>query len=549
MSRKHQHQPAVATASPVITKIETATLSHRFYGDPFLWAILVLAAGLLFCSLGDRCLWQDEAETALLAQAILRTGWPVASDGANVVSQYKGLDYDRDFVWRWSPWVQFYLAAGSMRLFGSTTLAARLPFAVLGLLAVALTYLLARRLFPPVAVARLSALLLALSVPFLLHVRQARWYAVAFVLAPLCLLGLERMMARQRWGVATFVVAATLLFYTNYFVALGLLAAVALTATLCRPQRGFIGRLSLALLLCLLLALPGVWYFQILGKPHDFQGQRVWTHFQLYGTSFATYLVPLPVLMVLLFLLANGRLQGQLGVEGNRRVWLLLGVCTAYLFYLCLGPWEFFRYLAVLLPIAAILTAVTTFWLFTQSRRVGLLVLLLLIATDVVHGLPLAYLHAPGTSTADDFPVLGYVRFPLFGYLYEISHHVEDPEWVVAEYLRTHAEPQDVVIAGYGDLPLQFYTGLRVVGGLQGQPLPADANWVFVRPIYLSSATDLAMSRFIQKQIVEGNRYQVVRLPGHDMWPGNDPDPQRHVFRMPNHKEAPPLRLLHRKNE
>ena len=76
--------------------------------------------------------------------------------------------------------MQFYIAAGSLGVLGPTTLAARLPFAVLGFLAVPLTYLLARRLFGRVAVARLSALFLALSVPFLLHTRQARWCGCHF---------------------------------------------------------------------------------------------------------------------------------------------------------------------------------------------------------------------------------------------------------------------------------------------------------------------------------------------------------------------------------
>ncbi|HEV3261620.1 MAG TPA: glycosyltransferase family 39 protein, partial [Gemmataceae bacterium] len=140
--------------------------------DPVLWAILVLALPLLFGSLGDRCLWQDEAETALLGSNILRTGIPVAYDGKNLVSQETGREFGRDFVWRWSPWVQFYLAAASIKVLGAGTVAARLPFVVLGFLTIPATYVLARGLFGPVGVARLSALLLTLSVPFLLHARQ-----------------------------------------------------------------------------------------------------------------------------------------------------------------------------------------------------------------------------------------------------------------------------------------------------------------------------------------------------------------------------------------
>src|SRR5581483_2460483 len=147
MSIQPQEPPIRAGQSTVRSSLLPTVLSSRSWNDPFLWTILVLAAGLLFCSLGDRSLWQDEAETVLLAQGILRSGLPTAENGDNITSQFHGQEYGPDFVWRWSPWVQFYVAAGSMSLLGPTTVATRLPFAALGVVAVGLTYILARRLF------------------------------------------------------------------------------------------------------------------------------------------------------------------------------------------------------------------------------------------------------------------------------------------------------------------------------------------------------------------------------------------------------------------
>src|SRR6516162_1027891 len=122
--------------------------------DGVLWAILGLAAILLFWGLGDRSLWQDEAETALLGKNILRFGRPIASDGVNVISQEASKEFGPDCLWHWSPWIQLYIAAGSFAVLGPTTLAARLPFALLAFLAIPLTYRLARRLFDSIAVAR-----------------------------------------------------------------------------------------------------------------------------------------------------------------------------------------------------------------------------------------------------------------------------------------------------------------------------------------------------------------------------------------------------------
>src|SRR5271154_1924162 len=88
------------------------TVRELLVGDKVLWAITALAAVLIFWSLGDRYLWQDEAETALLGKNILTFWRPIAYDGTNFVSQEAGREFNKsDFLWRWSPWIQFYVAA------------------------------------------------------------------------------------------------------------------------------------------------------------------------------------------------------------------------------------------------------------------------------------------------------------------------------------------------------------------------------------------------------------------------------------------------------
>ena len=95
--------------------------------------ILALAAFLLLFHLDQRPFWQDEAETACLAHNVLKYGVPRAYDGVNFISQEDGHEFDQDFLWRWSPWLQIYVAAAAFRLGGPTTYAGRLPFALMGL--------------------------------------------------------------------------------------------------------------------------------------------------------------------------------------------------------------------------------------------------------------------------------------------------------------------------------------------------------------------------------------------------------------------------------
>src|SRR5947207_2152399 len=121
-------------------------------------AIACAAAVLLFWNLTDTYLWQDEANTAVLAVRLLEYGRPLAYDGRNLLSDDNFAAQDRqtidertkdpekavedcirrgamtaDRMWTYHPWGQFVLAGLSIELLGRTTFAARLPFALAGL--------------------------------------------------------------------------------------------------------------------------------------------------------------------------------------------------------------------------------------------------------------------------------------------------------------------------------------------------------------------------------------------------------------------------------
>ena len=69
-------------------------LHTKYDGDNFNWIVFFLVVGLsavlCFCGLGRRTLWQDEGETAVLAQRVLIYGIPRALDGYNLVYQEPG---------------------------------------------------------------------------------------------------------------------------------------------------------------------------------------------------------------------------------------------------------------------------------------------------------------------------------------------------------------------------------------------------------------------------------------------------------------------------
>ena len=192
--------------------------------------VMVIAFGavLIFANLGNRLLWEDEAETALLAKSVLRVGVPIAWDGRDLISQECGTDYDANYLWRQTPWLPIYLTALSFKLFGVGTVSARLPAAVIGVLSVLSLYVLACSLFADRTLAVLATTLLVLSVPFLLHVRQARYYALAILATIWVLYFFFELLRDRRFALLGLTLALTVLFHSSYLAFFATVAGLAL---------------------------------------------------------------------------------------------------------------------------------------------------------------------------------------------------------------------------------------------------------------------------------------------------------------------------------
>ena len=404
------------------------------------------------------------------------------------------------------------------------------------------------RLFDSIWVARLSALLLAVSVPFLLYSRQARWHGPAYLLLTGLLLSLDAMRKRRRSAVFGFVVCATIFFYTNFYVAIGVLAALAVAVPFYRPGRGLLLSLVTAYALTAAACLPGLFFFNSFREGGNIDWARIYQQFLIYGAAYLTFVLPLPIIAVLAYLVARRDAVSELAEGWRRSVLFLLAFSWAYILYLSIGPWMMFRYLTVLLIPAALLLGVAVYGVMQWNRLAGIGVLLLLALTNAIHLAPLGYVPETAKvtySTVSNFPSIGPVGFPLGCYLSELAYPIKDSEAVLADYLREHAGPHDVVLAQYGDLPLQFYTGLRVVGGMQGQPLPANPDWIIQRAFVLSPdvpGKDGSVRQFMLSQVPISQYMAVLTAP--DFMLANNPEPQYHLYRPPPDTVTPPKMVL-----
>lgn len=300
--------------------------------------ITAVGAVLLFSRLGTPALWQDEAETALRAVTILKTGLPRAHlDGVLVTTQPSLAAHEADAagVWTWNTWLPAYLAAGSFALLGRTPLAARLPFALAGVLTLWLAWGLYRgaeddelaQRRPGAAHSALA--LLALSAPFLLFARQSRYYALAALGTVLVLRSWRRLLAGRPWGAAALALSLNFLLHSFFAVFAVAALALALDALLRLDECPRAARFWGAAALTLALAAPALWYFRVWERPgnHAYgavEGLEFLKTFLLWGARFCVPLA-LPALVLAGRAVRRRRAAPLLVLAAGAA--LLIGVC------------------------------------------------------------------------------------------------------------------------------------------------------------------------------------------------------------------------------
>ncbi len=230
--------------------------------------ILLLSCFLIFSGLTNRALWRDEAGTAIIGENVLKYGVPTVFDGKNlVVTGYN--DFNKDYI-STKPPLQYYLIAGSFLIFGTNTFAARLPFAIMGVLTVFITYFVALKLTSNRKIALTSAFLLAISVFFIMHSRNARYYSMSAFFSVLSTYFYLNFI-KEKKDKFKLIISCSLLFYTLPPVFLALMISFSIHYLLTLKKNIFkkenLKDISIILILVFLITFPYFLYSYVLSPP------------------------------------------------------------------------------------------------------------------------------------------------------------------------------------------------------------------------------------------------------------------------------------------
>lgn len=532
---------------------ENSTLIRPRRWLKYLFPTLVLLSGvvLLLARLGDSYLWQDEAETALISRHLLTYGLPLSTDGTDWVQQYERpfVEFTNDYVWIYHSWLQYALTAASFALLGPSTFAARLPFVLAGLTTLLFFYFFLLRWLQDERTARVATVLLVLCVPFLLLMRQDRYYALATLFTLVTLDAYLYLRMGTPWAIPYFVLTAVLLYQSHYGAFFPTLAALGLHWLLSPPERKAWPRFLAATGLIALLTLPWAAFMRVLNRGQAFRLDRFWSHLGQHAVYITGWIFPVALLVALLVaLVRSSRGQRWSLTSLQAQFCVLVGLVTlsnvVVLAASAAFDWVFFRYIVHLIPLLLAMLAIVVAKIMQRSWVAGVSLVLVLVTSNGLHMLPYGLpgwssLHpsrlwpdSPAFQAIEDvWSQTGHFRSDLWMYVQELTHEYQGPNEGLASYLNAQARPGQTVVINYEDLPLMFYTPLRVLGGLGAHGLErvASPDWVIDRR-YGPYRERLA-------SLVAAGSYERIQIPYPDIRWENRPEPGTHQYLTPQGRD------------
>jgi hypothetical protein len=530
------------------------------------FAVLAIATVSVLPHLGTTCLWEDEAQTALVARNILSQGVPAASDGKNSVSIFADHRDVRNGIHIWQGWFPSYLAAASMAVWGDNAFGARFPFAVAFVAFVGFYYRFLRKRGDRNRHLWLTIFLTVTCVPLLLHARQCRYY----VLVPLLnLLIVDAYLdflndGNPRYQILLAIWMTLLLnsFFPGAFL-LGLALGVDLLRR--RPPPAKLKKLAILATVVLILNLPMALFCRIWNR--QFATESIFHDPSAWGTFLLRYLIMLNdycfplILVVLAFALKWKDIRQRRFFRDDVSFLFAAIILTQLIGFSVVSDLPFTRYIIGIVPFLMFFFARCLETISFNRTWLSWVLPVVVVGTNLLHVLPLPLLrqtrlqNAQWTTAGIDPNFIDsnrirfsfargevktlinvHVGFPLVDYIRSIVRPPLGPDDVIVDYLRTNAAPGDRVKPSYGAQTLMFHTDLTIINPTEIGPFGPE--WMILRRFRPLKTNEEFMR--------ESNKYPYtkVTIPFPDLQWNNQPDPLYHYYDRPSDDLAPPITVL-----
>ena len=363
----------------------------------YLTILLISCFVLLFYNISNYYLWGDEGEIAFYGKSILQFGLPYGFDGRNLHEVRNGLLHTQNFLPLLHPWLQFYTAALSMKIFGISTFGARALFALLAIMAVLAQYQFVAAYFRNQRLALINTFLLVTSVSFLLFARQCRYFSIVMLLTPLIGLLYLRYQGRIR-EIASACLLFFLFLYANYLIAIPTLAGMAISFFLFDDRRKAVRFFLIPLPFLALVTAGYVLWLSQYGIPHnpgllrnihpaDFL-RIAWLYIKDYN---ATQLLPFGILLALLISwYREGIFKRDASFAGIRKEVAVFSIVIIFTFILSFltpqisaAQHSDIRYATAIFPLLILLQAFVVEKVYLQRKWAACLLIVLIAGTNI----------------------------------------------------------------------------------------------------------------------------------------------------------------------
>jgi 4-amino-4-deoxy-L-arabinose transferase-like glycosyltransferase len=544
------------------------------------WIILfVVFFVLLFSNFDNIYISGDEGVTALGAENVLKYGYPRVYDGKNWIKGNLNLEsgvlygnetYTKDLAINdGHPWLQYYITAASFSIFGFNAFGAKFFFVIIAFLSLFLIYKLYKILYPKEEKTRFLAMLLILtSVFFFLYSRQARYFSLVLFFTTWMLIHyLKFLKERKNKDLLFFSIAAILLFHSSYAIFFITFLTLAIFTLFFSDWKSMFKQIIIACLGIILFTLP--WFLYTITTTPSIVGNffSLISFFDILPFLLKRLNYHIPIIFFLLLpVLLFVKKKTKPEVFSDKFVFVLVLVTIVITLLL---PFKFFRGIYGFTPIFMIFLSRAYFWALKKNRAVKIIAIILLVIfmlSNLLSFIPMFIFssvakeplkdlcknYAPSERIAvggniydaksrcevfiEKRTQIPYIQFPIFYYLYEITHDYDSPDEGVVNYLNSYGSEDDVVFVYYSYYPIQFYTDMRIIDPFQANNQSLLDEEGITRPDWIVPRwkNDSAVNSLEEYAI--NNGYKAIELPYPDLFIGNEPWIYDHYYWTPNNK-------------